>query len=130
MRSTCARSTCRSSCRSWPSTSSARQRAPTPVPAPRCQTTSAARCRHEGRCGPMSVLTVGLSHRSATVALLERTAQDDDGVVKLLTELLAADHVEEALVLSTCNRLEVYADVTKFHGGVQEVTERVAARTG
>jgi glutamyl-tRNA reductase len=78
----------------------------------------------------MSVLTVGLSHRSATVALLERTAQDDDGVVKLLTELVAADHVEEALVVSTCNRLEVYADVTKFHGGVQEVTERIAARTG
>ena len=78
----------------------------------------------------MSVLTVGLSHRSATVALLERTAQDDDGVVKLLTELLAADHVEEALVVSTCNRLEVYAEVTKFHGGVQEVTERISARTG
>ena len=78
----------------------------------------------------MSVLTVGLSHRSATVALLERTAQDDDGVVKLLTELLAADHVDEALVVSTCNRLEVYADVTKFHGGVQEVTERISARTG
>ena len=78
----------------------------------------------------MSVLTVGLSHRSATVALLERTAQDDDGVVKLLTELLEADHVDEALVISTCNRLEVYADVTKFHGGVQEVTERISARTG
>ena len=78
----------------------------------------------------MSVLTVGLSHRSATVALLERTAQNDDGVIKLLTELIGADHVDEALVLSTCNRLEVYADVTKFHGGVQDVTERVAARTG
>jgi len=78
----------------------------------------------------MSVLTVGLSHRSATVALLERTAQDEDGVVKLLTELLEADHVDEALVVSTCNRLEVYADVTKFHGGVQEVTERISARTG
>jgi len=78
----------------------------------------------------MSVLSVGLSHRSATVALLERTAQDVDGVVKLLTELLEADHVDEALVVSTCNRLEVYADVTKFHGGVQEVTERISARTG
>jgi len=78
----------------------------------------------------LSVLTVGLSHRSATVALLERTAQNDDGVVKLLTELLEADHVDEALVVSTCNRLEVYADVTKFHGGVQEVTERLSSRTG
>ena len=73
---------------------------------------------------------MGLSHRSAAVSLLERTAQNDDGVVKLLTELVGADHVDEALVLSTCNRLEVYADVTKFHGGVQEVTERIAARTG
>src|SRR3954469_21803634 len=78
----------------------------------------------------MSVLSVGLSHRSATVALLERTAQDVDGVVKLLTELLEADHVDEALVVATCNRLEVYADVTKFHGGVQDVTERVVQGTG
>lgn len=78
----------------------------------------------------MSVLAVGLSHRSASVSLLERTVQSDDGIVKLLADLLAAEHVDEALVLSTCNRLEVYADVTKFHGGVQDVTERIALRTG
>ena len=78
----------------------------------------------------MSVLAVGLSHRSASVSLLERTVQSDDGVVKLLADLLATEHVDEALVLSTCNRLEVYADVTKFHGGVQDVTERIALRTG
>lgn len=78
----------------------------------------------------MSVLAVGLSHRSASVSLLERTVQSDDGVVKLLADLLAAEHVDEALVLSTCNRLEVYADVTKFHGGVQDVTERIALRAG
>jgi glutamyl-tRNA reductase len=64
------------------------------------------------------------------VSLLERTVQSDDGVVKLLADLVAAEHVDEALVLSTCNRLEVYADVTKFHGGVQDVTERIASRTG
>jgi glutamyl-tRNA reductase len=78
----------------------------------------------------VSVLAVGLSHRSASVSLLERTVQSDDGVVKLLADLLAAEHVDEALVLSTCNRLEVYAEVAKFHGGVQDVTERVALRTG
>jgi glutamyl-tRNA reductase len=78
----------------------------------------------------MSVLTVGLSHRSAPVSLLERTVQVDDGIDKLLADLVAADHVDEALVLSTCNRLEVYADVRKFHGGVQDVTEAIAARTG
>jgi len=78
----------------------------------------------------VSVLAVGLSHRSASVSLLERTVQSDDGVVKLLADLLAAEHVDEAFVLSTCNRLEVYADVTKFHGGVQDVTERIALRAG
>lgn len=78
----------------------------------------------------MSVLAVGLSHRSASVSLLERTVQSDDGVVKLLADLLATEHVDEALVLSTCNRLEVYADVTKFHGGVQDVTEQIALRSG
>lgn len=78
----------------------------------------------------MSVLAVGLSHRSASVSLLERTVQSDDGVVKLLADLLDAEHVDEALVLSTCNRIEVYADVTKFHGGVQDVTERIALRAG
>ena len=78
----------------------------------------------------MSVLTVGLSHRSAPVGLLERVVQSDDGVVKLIADLHAAEHVDEAVVLSTCNRLEVYADVRKFHGGVQEVTECISARSG
>jgi glutamyl-tRNA reductase len=78
----------------------------------------------------MSVLVVGLSHRSASVDLLERTALTDDGVTKLLTETVACDNVDEGLVLATCNRLEIYADVRKFHGGVQEVTERVVERTG
>ena len=78
----------------------------------------------------MSLLVVGLSHRSASVDLLERTALSEDGVPKLLTDIAGGEHVDEALVLATCNRLEVYADVRKFHGGVQELTDRVVERTG
>lgn len=78
----------------------------------------------------MSVLVVGLSHRSASVELLERTSLPDDGITKLLSAAVAGEHVDEALVLATCNRLEIYADVRKFHGGVQELTEGVVARTG
>jgi glutamyl-tRNA reductase len=78
----------------------------------------------------VSLLVVGLSHRSAPVDLLERTALPEDGVPKLLTDIADGDHVDEALVLATCNRLEVYADVRKFHGGVQELTDRVVERTG
>jgi len=78
----------------------------------------------------MSVLVVGLSHRSAPVTLLERTALTDDEQAKLVADALIAEHVDEAIVLATCNRLEVYADVRKFHGGVEDVTERIVQRTG
>ncbi|HEX4654314.1 MAG TPA: glutamyl-tRNA reductase [Mycobacteriales bacterium] len=78
----------------------------------------------------MSVLVVGLSHRSAPVTLLEATALPDDAQAKLVADALAAEHVDEAIVLATCNRLEVYADVRKFHGGVQDVTERIVESTG
>src|SRR3954469_10653656 len=77
----------------------------------------------------MSVLLVGLSHRSAPVELLERTALTGGALGKLLVDVIGAEHVDEAIVLATCNRLEVYADVRKFHGGVQDVTERIVERT-
>jgi len=78
----------------------------------------------------VSVLVVGLSHRSAPVALLEQTALTDDAQSKLIADAIAGEHVDEAVVLATCNRLEVYADVRKFHGGVQDVTELIVERTG
>ncbi|HWB66684.1 MAG TPA: glutamyl-tRNA reductase [Mycobacteriales bacterium] len=78
----------------------------------------------------MSLLAIGLSHRSAPVELLERAVIEADGIAKLLADLLATEHVDEALVLATCNRLEVHADVRKFHGGVQDVSEQLARHTG
>ncbi len=78
----------------------------------------------------MSVLVVGLSHRTAPVALLERVALTADGVEKLARDAVAADHVSEAVVLSTCNRTEVYASVEKFHGGVADVSAALCVHTG
>jgi glutamyl-tRNA reductase len=78
----------------------------------------------------MSLLAIGLSHRSTPVELLERVVLDADSVAKLLADLAASDHIDEALVLTTCNRLEVHAEVRKFHGGVQEASELLAAHTG
>ena len=78
----------------------------------------------------MSLLAVGMSHRSTPVELLERVALDGDRLTKLLGGLARAEHISEALVLATCNRLEVHADVTKFHGGVKEIGEQLAAHTG
>jgi len=70
----------------------------------------------------MSVLVVGISHRSAPVALLEQVAVDGDDVAKLVREVAACDHVTEAAVIATCNRLEIYADVERFHGSVEELS--------
>jgi glutamyl-tRNA reductase len=78
----------------------------------------------------MSLLAVGLSHRSAPVELLERIVIDDEAIPKLLADLVEAEHISEALVLATCNRLEIHAEVQKFHGGVQDVSELLAAHTG
>ncbi|MDK3255696.1 glutamyl-tRNA reductase [Blastococcus capsensis] len=78
----------------------------------------------------MSLLAVGVSHQTAPVALLEQFAMDADDRVKALHELLESDHVTEALVLATCNRVEVFAEVERFHGGVTDVSRVLARQAG
>src|SRR3954471_18045004 len=77
----------------------------------------------------MSLLVVGLSHRSAPAEVLERVAEScaDDG--KVLDQLLEREHVAEALLLCTCNRVEVYAVVTAFHDGLTEAVDVLAHRS-
>jgi glutamyl-tRNA reductase len=69
----------------------------------------------------MSVVVVGLNHRTAPVGLLERLTIADERLPKALHHLSTFDHVLEAVVLSTCNRVEVYAAVSKFHAGTQDL---------
>jgi glutamyl-tRNA reductase len=78
----------------------------------------------------VSLLAVGVSHQTAPVALLEQFAMDADDRVKALHELLESDHVTEALVLATCNRVEVFAEVERFHGGVTDVSRVLARQAG
>ncbi|MER7761239.1 glutamyl-tRNA reductase [Streptomyces sp. NPDC097619] len=78
----------------------------------------------------MSLLVVGLSHRSAPVSVLERAALTADAKVKLLHDTLAAEPAAEAAVLATCNRIELYADVDKFHAGVAELSTLLAQHSG
>ncbi|MGZ4523149.1 MAG: glutamyl-tRNA reductase, partial [Mycobacteriaceae bacterium] len=74
----------------------------------------------------MSVLLVGISHRSAPVAMLERVAVGDSERPKLLEELLRSPRISEAMLVSTCNRVEVYAVVDAFHGALTDVGEVLA----
>ncbi|MFF3917776.1 glutamyl-tRNA reductase [Streptomyces sp. NPDC001852] len=78
----------------------------------------------------MSLLVVGLSHRSAPVSVLERAALSADAQIKLLQDTVAAEPATEAAVLATCNRIELYADVDKFHAGVAELSTLLAQHSG
>ncbi|MEV7444943.1 glutamyl-tRNA reductase [Streptomyces sp. NPDC091204] len=78
----------------------------------------------------MSLLVVGLSHRSAPVSVLERASLSADAKIKLLHDTLAAEPATEAAVLATCNRIELYADVDKFHAGVAELSTLLAQHSG
>jgi glutamyl-tRNA reductase len=78
----------------------------------------------------MSVLVVGISHKTAPLSVLERVALDSEGVHKLISEVTDSDHVTEATVLSTCNRTEVYADVERFHGSVEAISKMLGDRAG
>ncbi len=78
----------------------------------------------------MSVLVVGLSHKSAPLPVLERLTVDTDGWSKLVHDLLESEHVSEAVVVSTCNRVEVYVEVDRFHGSVEDVSGLLAERAG
>lgn len=77
----------------------------------------------------MSLLVLGVSHRTASIGLLEAMALDGRGRTRLTDRVVGAEHVREALVLSTCNRTEVYADVTAFHGGLADLTEALVGVT-
>jgi glutamyl-tRNA reductase len=78
----------------------------------------------------VSVLVVGLSHKSAPVETLERAAVGGDTLGKLLRDIAHLPDTAETFVISTCNRVEVYAEVGRFHGGVNGISELLARHSG
>lgn len=78
----------------------------------------------------MSVVVLGLSHRSAPIALLEAVALDPPRAAALATAVGDGENINEVVVLATCNRVEVYAVAATFHGAVTEIGEALAAATG
>jgi glutamyl-tRNA reductase len=78
----------------------------------------------------VSVLVVGLSHKTAPVAVLEQAAVSGDTLGKLLHDVARLPDIAETFVISTCNRVEVYAEVDRFHGGVAGVCELLSRHSG
>ncbi|MGB9226979.1 glutamyl-tRNA reductase [Mycobacterium sp.] len=78
----------------------------------------------------MSILLFGVSHRSAPVTVLEQLSLDESDQVKIVDQLLHSPLVTEAMVLSTCNRVEVYAVVDAFHGGLAMIGQVLSEHSG
>jgi glutamyl-tRNA reductase len=69
----------------------------------------------------VSVVVLGLNHRTVPLDLLERVTIDDSRLPKALHDVMSRDHVSEAVILSTCNRTEVYVVAEKFHPAYAEL---------
>ncbi len=78
----------------------------------------------------MSILLFGVSHRSAPVSVLEQLSIDESEQIKIIDRVLESPLVTEAMVLSTCNRVEVYAVVDAFHGGLAVVGQVLSDHSG
>jgi len=78
----------------------------------------------------MMLVALGLNHRSAPLDVLERMSLSADLVPKALAELTSGDHVNEGVLVSTCNRVEVYAHVERFHDGYEQLRDALAVLTG
>jgi glutamyl-tRNA reductase len=78
----------------------------------------------------MSILVVSVSHKSTSVSHLGQLALDAPASAKLAEQLVDSEHIDEAVVLSTCNRTELYASVSRFHGALDDATQALADVAG
>lgn len=78
----------------------------------------------------MTVIAIGLNHRSAPLAVLEQMTLSADDVPKALAEITSSSVVNEAVLLSTCNRTEVYVHAERFHDAYRDVREALAVMVG
>ncbi|MFT7474452.1 MAG: glutamyl-tRNA reductase [Verrucomicrobiales bacterium] len=78
----------------------------------------------------MSVVVVGVNQRSIPIDAFEKLAIDNDHLSKVLDDLLSSDDITEAVVLSTCNRTEIYVRAERFHPAYAEVRDSLARHSG
>lgn len=74
----------------------------------------------------MNIIVVGLSHKTAPVEIREKLSIPTPQMEAAIADLRSYPHIEEATILSTCNRLEVYVMVSETEHGVREVTQFLA----
>ncbi len=71
----------------------------------------------------MSIVVIGVNHRTGPLSLLERVSVSPDALGKVIHGLVSRANIREAAVLSTCNRTEVYAVAERFHGAYADIRD-------
>ena len=71
----------------------------------------------------MSIVVIGVNHRTGPLSLLERLAIRPDAQGKAIAGLVGRHSIREAVVLSTCNRTEIYAVAERFHGAYADIRD-------
>jgi glutamyl-tRNA reductase len=71
----------------------------------------------------VSLVVLGLSHHTAPLPLLEAVSLDDAARADLAARIVGRENASEAIVVSTCNRTEIYAEAHTFHGAVTDITD-------
>ena len=78
----------------------------------------------------MPILALGVSFRRAPIELLERLALIEGDLVKAYRHALELEAIDETVILSTCNRVEVYANVTSYHAGFLSLKRLLSESSG
>ena len=78
----------------------------------------------------MNIAVVGLSHRTAPVEVREKLSIPDDHIKEAFDLLKANDQILEVSILSTCNRLEIYALIKNEDLGLSAIKEFLSHHSG
>lgn len=74
----------------------------------------------------MNIIVVGLSHKTASVDIREKVAFSPNSIEKPLRELVSLDSIVEGVIVSTCNRVEIYATTRDIAGGIARIRRFMA----
>ena len=78
----------------------------------------------------MAIVVIGVNHRTAPLAVLERVTLNSDARPKALRDLCLRPNLSEVVLLSTCNRTEVYAVTERFHGAYADIRDFFCSLAG
>lgn len=74
----------------------------------------------------MPLVAIGVSKSDSTNDNFDRYSVAEENQLEKLKAFSEVEGVEEAVLISTCARTEIFAEVTKFHGGIEEIWAKLA----